>query len=328
MKRLLKKVLPESMLQMYRDGNRRLFQVALNNLEEKQVVKLLDDHGFNVSRSSDYYSPLPVLSALEENRDRWFKPSDLVGIPYDLEEMKDILKNLLRTYSDEYGTLTSYDENEKRDFGPGFTPIDSMVSYSMIRGLKPKRYLEVGSGLSTYYCLLAAKKNAEMGNPLQIRCIDPYPYEALCNVSGIEIIRREVQSLELSAFERLEAGDVLFIDSTHVVKIDGDVPYLYLEVLPRVKKGVIIHIHDVPFPYNVPYPPQTWIFGRSWPFYWTEAMLLQAFLCYNDAFKIMLSAPLLRYYDEEFLRSVIPDYSTYCHDPANTFSSLWIRKMK
>ena len=96
---------------------------------------------------------------------------------------------------------------------------------------------------------------------------------------------------------------MLFIDSSHIVKIDGEVPYLYLEVIPRLKKGVITHIHDTPFPYNVPYPPQLWIFDREWPVFWNEAMLLQAFLCYNDAFKILVSMPLLRYFDEDFLRT-------------------------
>ena len=161
---------------------------------------------------------------------------------------------------------------------------------------------------------------------MAITCIEPFPYPALKGMRGIEILEREVQEVDVSEFERLEAGDVLFIDSSHVVKIDGDVPYLLLEVLPRLRKGVIVHVHDIPFPYNVPYPPQLWVFGQQWPSFWTEAMLLQAFLSFNDAFEILLSTPLLRHFDEPFLSAHISDYETVQRNP-NTFSSIWLRRV-
>ena len=97
-------------------------------------------------------------------------------------------------------------------------------------------------------------------------CVEPYPYEKLFSIPQIKVVKKEVQDVELSIFEELDAGDILFIDSTHIVKVDGDVPYLFLEVLPRLKKGVIIHVHDISFPYNVPYPPELYIFNRyKWP---------------------------------------------------------------
>src|SRR5260370_4941255 len=197
----------------------------------------------------------------------------------------------------------------------------------MLRDLKPRRYVEVGSGLSTFYCTLANQSNAQAGPPISITCIEPHPYPALKTLEGIEVHQREVQDVEFSEFEQLEADDVLFIDSSHTVKIDGDVPYLYLEILPRLRKGVVVHIHDIPFPYNVPYPPQLWIFGQQAPSFWNEAMLLQAFLCYNDSYEIFFSAPLLRYFDESFLKSNIPEYETVEENP-NTFSSIWLRKIK
>src|SRR5690606_35304322 len=105
-----------------------------------------------------------------------------------------------------------------------------------------------------------------------------------------------VQDVPLSRFAELEPGDVLFIDSTHALRIDSDVAYLFLEVLPRVPTGAIVHIHDVPFPYNVPYPSDFWLFGERWPVYWNEAMVVQTFLAFNRAFEVQLSTPLLRHH--------------------------------
>jgi predicted O-methyltransferase YrrM len=264
---------------------------------------------------------------LKQHQNRWFKPSDLTGIKYDLDAMKQLLSELTSSYSAEYDALPGYADNKSKGYGPGYTAVDARVLYYMLRELKPERYIEVGSGLSTFYCSLANQRNSVSGTPIKITCIEPYPYPALQTVSGIQILENEVQDIELSVFEQLDANDVLFIDSSHVIRIDGDVPYLFLEVLPRLKKGVVVHIHDIPFPYNVPYPPQLWIFGQQWPSFWNEAMLLQAFLCYNDAYQILLSAPLIRHTDEDFLAGIIPEYETLEQNP-NTFSSIWIRKLR
>ncbi len=102
--------------------------------------------------------------------------------------------------------------------GPGFTEMDAMLAYFMIRELKPKRIIEIGSGISTLYCWMALKENTHRTEPVEIACIDP-----------------------------------------HIVKIDGDVPYLYLEVIPKLKPGYFIHVHDVHFPYNVPFPSEPYV---------------------------------------------------------------------
>ena len=287
--------------------------------------RLLGAMGYSVARKSDYYSPLPSLDRLKKTYERWHRPSALAGIEYDLEAMKKELQTLLLRYYDEFSTFPAFEQLRKK-FGPGFTPADALMLYMMIRQLKPKRYIEVGSGLSTYYCNLAAEKNASEGYPLQMTCIEPHPYKKLFTLPGIQVIPKEVQDVELSSFQQLEAGDVLFIDSTHVLSIDGDVPYLYLEVLPSLKVGVTIHIHDVPFPYNIPYPPKLWIFGQTWPMFWNEAMVLQAFLCFNNQFEITMSVPLIRYFDEPFLKQTMPNYETVEQNP-NTFSSIWLKRM-
>lgn len=296
-------------------------------LVDHYTAKMLNEYGLNVSRIEDFYSPLPVISHLQKSKERWAKPSGLAGVNYDLESMKKLVTSLICEFGEEYAKVPSYAENVKAGFGPGYTPLDAMVLYMMIRRIKPKRYFEVGSGLSTYYCSLAASQNAKEGRKPAITCVEPYPYEKLASFPGIHLIRKEVQELDISEFDCLEAGDVLFIDSSHAVRIDGDVPFLYLEVIPRLKKGVLLHIHDIPFPYNIPFPPQYWVLGRDWPMFWNEAMLLQAFLAYNDSYQIRLSTPLIRHFDEKFLKSSIPGYQSVEQDP-NTFSSIWVEKVK
>ena len=161
---------------------------------------------------------------------------------------------------------------------------------------------------------------------MQIECIEPYPHDKLYDIPGIVVHREEVQGIGRALFLGLAEDDVLFIDSTHVLKIDGDVPHLYLNVLPALDHGVLVHVHDIPFPFNVPYPAEKWVLGPEWPMYWNEAMVLQAFLCFNHAFSIVLSLPLLRYFDEGFLKGTVPNYQPTSEEP-NAFSSIWLRRV-
>lgn len=302
--------------------------IGVHKFVIRLTIRFFNIWGLNISRASDYYSPLPTLSELKKNLNRWSRPSDLIGIKYDIGSMKELLSILKSKYEDEYRQVVSYEKNIKNEFGPGFTAVDATILYFMIRHIKPKKYIEVGSGVSTYYCHLATEKNIkESGSSCDILCIEPSPYKSLYSIPGIKIIKKEVQDVDISFFQNLDEGDILFIDSSHIVKIDGDVPYLFLEIIPRLKKGVIVHIHDIPFPYNTPYPSDQWVLNKSWPYFWNEAMLLQAFLSNNDSYKIMFSAPLLRFNDESFLASNLEEYENVKQNP-NTFSSIWIEKIK
>jgi predicted O-methyltransferase YrrM len=308
--------------------NRGLLKVALKFLRvDSQVVKIFNTHGLHVSLASDFYSPLPVLTSLEKNMSRWFKPSSLCGINYDLKYMQEKLAYLTSHYMEEYERLLSYDKAHNNIYGPGYPYLDSMLLYFIIRDVKPENYIEIGSGFSTYICALAARENEKIGSCLDMTCIDPFPQENLHKIPKVKILKEEIQNINLGFFDQLHRGDILFIDSTHIVKIDGDVPYLYLEIIPRLANGVIIHIHDIHFPYNIPYPPQYYIFGNKRPVFWNEAMLLQAFLAYNDSYKIMMSLPLLRYFCEGSLKEHISNYQALDQNHAHTHNgSIWIEK--
>jgi hypothetical protein len=316
-KTFLRKKLPSGVYGHLRD---------LKNSPARVLQWTMDVCGFVVARKSDYYSPLPSRTRLKSTMARWTKPSSLLGVAYNLAEMKVLLSDLVGRYHEEFMELLPYEEALALEFGPGYTRLDALVLYAMLRARKPARYVEVGSGLSTYYASLAGQKNASEGSPMQITCVEPYPFEALKTIPGITVLQQEVQDVGLELFMELGEDDVLFIDSSHIVRLDGDVPFLFLEVLPALRAGPLIHIHDIPFPYHCPYPAEYWIYGKTWPVWWNESMLLHALLCGNKQFAVTLSTPLIRHHDEAFLKELIPGYQTIGEEP-NTFSSIWLKRV-
>lgn len=301
---------------------RRLHRLGLRSLEAA---------GLTVARTSDYYSPLPAVRDLARTRERWDRPSALAGVPYDLEAMKALLERLVEEHGGELAELPPYEKAKTLGYGPGFTRLDAHLLYLMLRHLRPGRVIEVGSGLSTYYASRALARNRAEGASRgtgTITCVDPFSGDRVEGLEGVEVLLREVQDVSPSFFEEeLGAGDVLLIDSTHVVRIDGDVPHLYLEVLPRLRPGVVVHSHDVHFPYHVPHPAEEYVFGAKWPMLWTEAMLLQAFLAFNREFELFLAPPLLRHHDEAFLERAMPDYRRVVPKDYDThFGSVWYRR--
>lgn len=307
---------------------RRLDRLAfgLRRARVRAVHRAAARLGWTIARRGDYYSPLPVLAEIERTRTRWDRPSALAGVAADVPMMIDRLAKLADRWEPEFQALAGdYRANQRQGFGPGYPPFDARTLYYLLREHRPARYLEVGSGLSTYYATLAGARNAADGAPLQISCVEPYPFAALRELPGLRLVEGLVQDVPPSTFRSLESGDVLFIDSSHALKIDSDVAYLMLDVLPELAPGVLVHIHDVPFPYNVPHPADTWLFGERWPVYWNEAMVVQAFLAYNSQFEIWLSTPLIRHVDEAFLTARFPDYVPVAEDP-NPPSSLWLRR--
>lgn len=162
---------------------------------------------------------------------------------------------------------------------------DASVLHAMLRHYEPKRIVEVGSGYSTAVMLDVAERHLPH---LEVTCIEPYP-ERLFSIMTmgrgdrrVKLAKRPVQEVPMSEFARLEAGDFLFIDSTHVAKAGSDVVWLYLHVLPTLAPGVIVHVHDVHWPFEY---PERWLReGRDW----TEVYLLRAFLTHNADWRVLL----------------------------------------
>jgi predicted O-methyltransferase YrrM len=293
----------------------------------RALIDAINRLGWVVAPTSDYYHALRPVAELQRHAGRWHRPSRMAGIGFDPPAMRAALEGMLAAYGAEVAALPSYDELKARKHGPGFTRVDALTLYLMLRRHQPARYLEVGSGLSTDYAVLAAARNAAEGRPVRMTVIDPFMSEATraLQSQGVEVIPREAQDLDVDEYTRLEAGDVLFIDTTHIVRIDGEVPFLILEVLPALKPGVLVHIHDIHFPYYVPIDPDAYVLDRRWPMLFTEAMLVQAYLCNNPRVEIVMSTPLLRHHDEDFLRRSLPAYQPLDRRDFDTHhGSLWL----
>jgi Methyltransferase domain len=289
--------------------------------------KLADGFGQTLSTRGDFSSPIPDVKSLAQHKARWDKPGTLTGVRYDLPGMERRLEKLFDSYSAEFAELPSPAAIQKESYGWGYPELDTLLLYLMLRDLKPHRLIEVGSGMSTLYATFAAKRNAAEGVPMQITCVEPYPSDKLKALPGVDLKVAEVQDMTSEFFASLGAGDVLFIDSSHILKIDGDVAHLYLEIIPNLKKGVYIHCHDIPFPYSTPFPSDLWVLNdQGWQMFWTEAMILQAFLSFNQSFEIVMSTPLIRFHDEQFLRNHIRQYKGVS-EMKNTFSALWMRRV-
>lgn len=252
---------------------------------------------------ASYYSPVPDLRELQGMVDVWARKSSLPGIHVDLDQQVRILRTCCTPYAAEYAGNRVYRDAVARGWGLGFGYIEAQALHAFVRYHKPRNVVEVGSGVSTQCIAVAARENeAETGVTANITCIEPYPSTQLQSMGGVRLLTSKVQSAPLSVFEDLAEGDFLFIDSSHAVKPGGDVNFLFLEVLPRLKPGVLVHIHDIFLPYDF----QIDALWTLW--HWNETALLRAFLVDNRRAEILFCLSHLHYDRQHDLRELFPEY--------------------
>lgn len=260
-----------------------------------------------------YYSGQPNIVELEKTRSVWAKRSEMPGVRIDMGQQVANVRAICDPYKSETLGNKTYQEGVAKKFGPGFGYIEAQALHAVIRHYKPEKIVEVGSGVSTYCMLAALQRNEqETGKRSQITCIEPYPSERLKHQERIELIPQKVQTVPFEVFTSLGAGDLLFIDSSHTVKTGGDVNYLFLEVLPRLAPGVLVHVHDINFPYDYLLDVLESFLAQS------EVSLLRAYLIFNDKADIVFCMSLLHYDRPEVLAEVFPDYQ-----PRPTTDGLW-----
>ena len=167
---------------------------------------------------------------------------------------------------------------------PAFRGADAGFYYCLIRHLKPRRIIEIGAGFSTLLAAQAVLKNSAEKKPCHLTAVEPYPSVTLREgVPGLaELLETTIQKLPLSRFEALGKNDILFVDSSHILRTGSDVQYEFLEILPRLKKGVYVHFHDIFLPMD--YPRK--LVMEDFKFY-NEQYLLQAFLAFNKDFEVV-----------------------------------------
>lgn len=227
---------------------------------------------------------------------------NLKGIDWNLSGQMEMLETF--SYSEELasvpqeksGSLVFYFNNGAFESG------DAEYWYQIIRSIKPLRIFEIGSGYSTLMAINAIHKNQSENPSYRCKhiCIEPYEMPWL-EETGVTVVRKKVEDVELSFFSQLEENDILFIDSSHIIRPQGDVLFEYLELLPSLNKGVIVHVHDIFSPKN--YPKQ-WLQDEIR--FWNEQYLMEAFLSHNSSWTIVGALNYLHHNHYDKLKSVAP----------------------
>jgi predicted O-methyltransferase YrrM len=256
------------------------------------------------------------LKELQKSR-HWSRALYDQGLHFQAKEHLALIERVCTPFRADYSTLPKTSSSPEKEFfleNGWFGAVDAEVLYSVIRHYKPGRIIEVGSGFTT---LLMSKAIKDGNLKTRLTAIDPNPHTKIVSFS-IENIRLPVEDLDIPLItESLEENDILFIDSSHTVTTGSDVPYLYLEILPRLQKGVLIHVHDIFLPFDY---PEKWILDRIG---WTEQYLAHAFLCFNNSFEIIWPARYMWESHRKQIETIIPSAGGDI-----TPASLWLRKVK
>lgn len=292
-----------------------------------QVNRITERFGVRV-QPVHYYSEVPDRRALRADRG-WARPYDIAGQHPDLDDQLAWLEKACAPYVGEVAGLGEW-QDLGSDRGPGYGPIESQILHAVVRSLAPARILEVGSGVSTVISQRAAARNAAEGRrSSRITCIEPFPRPALRALPGVEVVAQRCQDADLALFDTLGPGDLLFIDSTHAVRTGSELARLYLEILPRLAPGVIVHVHDVYLPYL--HAPDV----LDGVFDWQETTLLAALLTDNPRLRVLACCSQLHTDRPDDLARVLPDYrprpmsdGLYAGDEAGGHfpSSLWLTR--
>lgn len=250
-----------------------------------------------------FYSPLPDLDEVRAKADRLFDRSgDLVGIGVRLDEQLALLDELAPVMAEwPYASGASDPDLRYRPDNGYFGWTDSQLWYGLLRTVEPRRVIEIGSGWSTALLLDTIGRH---DLKTELTCVEPYPERLLSTMrpedhDRVTLVQERAQDVSPETLAGLQAGDVLFIDSTHVAKIGSDVNHLVFEVFPRLPAGVHVHVHDIAYPFEY---PQEWVEeGRAW----NEAYVLRAFLTDNPRWQVQLWPSLLNLRHREAMEQAL-----------------------
>jgi hypothetical protein len=270
------------------------------------------------------WSPIPATADLERAAERWESPPrELPGIDLNKDGQLALLSELGRLAgdadlpADAHPEWRFHHDNGFYDYG------SAIVLYGVMRHISPRRIMEVGSGFSS--ALMLDVNERFLDGTVECTFVEPLPHVRLLEVlrpedmERVTIVRSFLQDIDLSLFDDLEAGDILFVDSSHVSKMGSDVNLLITEVMPRLPVGTWVHVHDVFYPFE--YPPNwaaNWVKdGRAW----NEAYQLRAFLEHNAAFRIEFFSDYLRRFEPEALERALPAAA------ASPTGTIWLQRV-
>ena len=273
----------------------------------------------NFHKKEHYYSPIPLISEVQRAEERIFSAArrEFAGIDLNLAEQLRAIEEIGEFYGElpfseaPAPPVRFYLDNK-------FYPYtDAVLYYGMLRRLRPRNVVEIGSGFSS--AVLLDTNESFFQSSIQSTFIEPDTsrLDRLLtdqDRGNVTIIRQLVQDLPTTQFSHLTSNDILFVDSSHVCKVGSDLNYILFDILPSLASGVYIHFHDIFYPFEY---PKEWIYrGVAW----NEAYLLRAFLQYNPAFRIVAWSDYLQRFHEQDLTRKMP----LCRRNSGSF---WLRKV-
>ena len=267
-----------------------------------------------------YYSPIvdPGEARKYWRVDRRVAPEKLMAIHISMERMLDLWEKL-RPFVASTNFPMEREPRSRFYQNNNIYPIgDAAILRSMILLNRPRKIIEIGSGFSSA-CMLDTLDEADMGG-IELTFVEPYPdrLRGLLRPSDYrrcKIVEQPLQELDVEIFCKLERNDILFIDSTHIMKTTSDVNFELFEIMPRLKSGVIVHFHDIHYPFEY---PDKWVFDLNYS--WNEIYALRAFLMYNSAFEIVYFSSLFATRNAQLIADACPAILE------NPGASLWLRK--
>jgi Methyltransferase domain len=262
-----------------------------------------------------YYSPIPDLSSLPE--EVWEQADPLLGIELDLDAQVERLEGRLSSPIAEFAAVKGSDHAFEA-LNASYPLPDARLLYAMVRDLQPASVVELGSGQTSRVIAQACAANAADGIRSHFRAFDPFPTAVDESLPGLDALERTpAQAVTETVFTKLAAGDILFVDTTHTVKIASDVNRIILRILPLLAPGVVVHFHDICLPYEYP----RYLF-EDYALYWAEQYLLQAFLSMNPSFEVLYATnALCRDRRADVQRAGLAA-------PGESGSSFWIRRRR
>ncbi|REE81997.1 methyltransferase family protein [Lutibacter oceani] len=271
-------------------------------------------------RPGHYYSPIVSIEEIKKRENEIWnceRIDSIDGINLRTKEQIKLISHFNKFYSDIPFKKTRNKETRYFFENGLYSYTDGIILYSMIRYIKPKQIIEVGSGFSS--SVMLDTNQFFFDNQIKLTFIEPYPeriYSLLKedDKDSSNIIVDFVQNIDIEVFKQLDKGDILFIDSSHVVKTGSDVHFILFEILPKLKEGVYIHFHDIFYPFEY---PKEWVYkGRNW----NENYFLKAFLMYNNDFQIEIFSNYLHTNYEEAFKNM-----PLCYN--NRGGNLWLKKI-
>jgi predicted O-methyltransferase YrrM len=304
----------------------------------RKAFRVFQRVGISVS-PNHYYWPVPDFRELEARA--WPADEDPIGLDLAYARQLDFLETIVPQYAPEWEADAAPFFRVGYHYSNGFfETVDAEIAYTLVRHFKPRRIVEVGGGFSSRVLAAALEMNLEIdGVRGELITIDPFPdrFPKKALSDRVHLIPQTIQAIDLDVFLRLESGDFLFLDSSHVVGIGSDVVREYLEILPRVTSGVLVHAHDIFIPAD--YPREAVLHNLA---FWSEQYLLQALLMFNPQFEVVWGSSAMQSREPEALEKAFPHWrQSYIHMPAGKRrflptrdgervwpSSFWMRKLR